>query len=795
MKDKTPLAATYDPGTLEPKQYRFWRDNNYFDASDTSEKPQFSISMPPPNVTGSLHMGHALTATLEDIMIRFQRMRGCNAMWIPGTDHAGIATQMMVERQLEVEGQTRLELGREAFLERTWAWKEQCHDRITHQHEKLGISCDWKRERFTLDEGLSRAVREVFVRLWEDGLIYRAQRLVNWSPVLQTVLSDLEVDPVEEDCELWYVAYPVKGSDEVMVVATTRPETLLGDAAVAVNSADPRYRHLVGKMVTVPLIERDVPVIADDELVDMAFGTGCVKVTPAHDFNDFEVGRRHDLPVIPILDDHARLNDEVPPRYRGLDRFEARRRVLADLEAAQLLVQTVPHKKVVGRSQRSGEVVEPMLSTQWFVKAAPLAAEAIRVVEEGEVRIVPERWTRTYFHWMRNIRDWCISRQLWWGHRIPAWYCLDCEAITVSRTDVTACGQCGSAQVRQDDDVLDTWFSSALWPFSTLGWPDDTKALDTFYPNSVLETGHDILFFWVARMIMMGCRFMGRPPFHTVYLHAMVLDAHGKKMSKTTGNVIDPLEAIATYGADSLRFTLASMTVAGRSMKLSMDRVAGYRNFANKLWNAERFVLMNWRPDGLDADTPIQGESDADRWILTRLADTSIRVDDLLENLEFGAAAKALYQFVWHELCDWYIEVAKIQLKGAGGRATQLVLLRVLDGALRLLHPFMPHITEALWQQLPTTNGAPVALITAPFLLDDLARYPAETARFEVARDIVGAIRTIRGYNRIPSRRQLVVRVSAESARNRAEAESGRTWITRLVARRGSPAPHWFVSN
>ena len=499
------LSGQYDPKTVEPRWYQWWTERGFFHAEDTSERPAYCIAMPPPNVTCSLHMGHALTATLQDVLIRYKRMSGYNALWMPGTDHAGIATQMVVERELGKQGLKRQDLGRDAFLAKVWEWKAYSHGRITEQHKRLGISCDWERERFTMDEGLSDAVREVFVRLWEDGLLYRSEKLVNWSPSMQTVISDLEVESAEEDGALWHLAYPVAGSDERLVVATTRPETMLGDTAVAVHPEDPRYQHLIGKSVALPLTDRLIPIIGDAILVDMAFGTGAVQVTPAHDFNDFETGRRHALPMLCVLDKDARINENAPREYQGLDRFEARKRIVADLEAAGLLVETKPHKLNIGRSQRSGEIVEPMLSFQWFVRAGELAKEAIRVVESGEIQILPEHWTKTYYHWMYNIRDWCVSRQLWWGHRIPAWYCGDCAEVTVARVDPTACAHCGSASLSQDEDVLDTWFSSALWPFSTLGWPRQSPALQTFYPNTVMETGHDILFFWVARMIMMGC--------------------------------------------------------------------------------------------------------------------------------------------------------------------------------------------------------------------------------------------------------------------------------------------------
>jgi len=749
---KAEMAKQYEPSQVEAHWYQWWQEQGLFHAEDESEKPSYCISMPPPNVTGSLHMGHALTATLQDILIRYKRMTGFNALWVPGTDHAGIATQMVVERELAKDNISRLDLGRDEFVEKVWEWKHQYHDRITTQHKRLGISCDWDRERFTLDEGLSDAVREVFVRLHEEGLIYRSERLVNWSPKMQTVLSDLEVEATDEEGSLWHMAYPVVGSETQLIVATTRPETMLGDTAVAVHPEDDRYRHLIGQSVALPLTDRTIPIIADDILVDMEFGTGCVKVTPAHDFNDFETGRRHDLPMISILDKEANISGDVPEKYLGLDRYEARKQIVADLDAKGLLVKIEPHPMSVGRSQRSGEIVEPMLSKQWFVKADVLAKEAIRVVEEGEIRIIPEHWTKTYYHWMYNIRDWCISRQLWWGHRIPAWYCTDCEGVTVSREDADVCSHCGGASIEQDEDVLDTWFSSGLWPFSTLGWPEKTPALRTFYPNSVMETGHDILFFWVARMIMMGCHFMDEIPFKTVYLHAMVRDENGQKMSKTKGNVVDPLEIADEYGCDALRFTLAALTVAGRSIKLSRDRVAGYRNFATKIWNASRFALMNledYQPGKTTDDLSM-----ADRWILTNLKTTTEKTKNALDAYDFAGAANTVYHFFWHQLCDWYIELAKVNMQTDKRRATQQTLCTVLDGALRLLHPFMPHLTEEIWQRLPLAPSKTNALMTNSFELNDIPNFADDAESIDEIIQIIGDIRTIRGENDIaPSKR------------------------------------------
>lgn len=778
MTSESEMAKAYDPQSVESKWYQWWRDQGFFRAEDESEKPPYSIAMPPPNVTGSLHIGHALTATLQDILIRWHRMRGFNTLWMPGTDHAGIATQMVVERELAKDGVTRFDLGREAFIEKVWEWKHKYHSRITMQHERLGISCDWDRERFTMDDGLSKAVREVFVRLYEDGLIYRSERLVNWSPKMQTVLSDLEVEAVEQDGHLWHMAYPVKDSDEVLIVATTRPETMLGDTGVAVHPEDERYQHLVGKSVILPLVGREIPIVADDILVDMEFGTGCVKVTPAHDFNDFETGKRHGLETIAILDKNARINDAAPEKYRGMDRYAAREAILSDLDAAGCLKEIEDHKMNVGVSQRSGEVVEPMLSKQWFVRADVLAKEAIRVVEDGEIQIIPKSWEKTYYHWMYNIRDWCISRQLWWGHRIPAWYCSDCGGVTVAREDAAVCSHCGSTQIEQDVDVLDTWFSSGLWPFSTLGWPDNTKALNTFYPNSVMETGHDILFFWVARMIMLGCRFMDEIPFKYVYLHAMVRDGQGQKMSKTKGNVVDPLSVVDKHGADALRFTLAALTVAGRSIKLSDQRLAGYRNFATKVWNASRFVLMNF--DDYDPSAAEFELSAADKWILTKLATTSSSIDAQLKSFDFGAAASTVYQFIWHELCDWYIEFAKIGLQGESRAATQHTLRRVLDGALRMLHPFMPHLTEEIWQRLPRTSDDAEALIVSTYALSNLSEFPEATQQVDAVCDVVSSLRTIRGENQISPSATIGVIVNADRSASTEIIEASRAYIERL---------------
>ena len=769
MTDRT-LSKVYDHRDVEPRWYQRWLDGGYFRADAHSDKPPYTIVIPPPNVTGSLHMGHALTNAIQDILIRWKRMSGYNALWLPGTDHAGIATQMVVERELAKEGLTRFDLGREAFVEKVWEWKAHYHERITRQMYALGASVDWSRERFTLDEGLSRAVREVFVRLYDEGLIYRDYRLVNWSPGLHTVISDLEVTYEERDGSLWHIAYPLADGDERLVVATTRPETMLGDTAVAVHPDDSRYRHLIGREIALPLTDRRIPIIGDSVLVDMAFGSGAVKVTPAHDPNDFETGKRHDLPMINVLDGKARMNENAPEAYRGLDRYEARKRIVADLESGGLLVKIDKHKHSIGLCQRSGVVVEPMLSQQWYVRAAPLAGAASAAVRYGRTRIVPESWEKTYFHWMDNIRDWCISRQLWWGHQIPVWYCDACDGVTVAREDPTVCGHCGGDGIRQDDDVLDTWFSSALWPFSTLGWPDHTDDLAAFYPTTVMETGFDILFFWVARMMMMGVHFMGEVPFDTVFLHAMVRDEHGQKMSKTKGNVIDPLVESERYGADSVRYTLASLAGQGRDIKLGERQLETNRNFINKIWNACRFALMNLEDyDPAEPAPDVASLQVVDRWILSRLDRATEKTIESLDAFQINEAAHSLYQFFWNEFCDWYIELAKPILyadeAGADRRATQWTLVTVLDRALRLLHPFIPFSTEEIWASLPHGSDRPEVLCIADYpTVGALVRDEAAEAAVEELRDVISAVRNIRGELSIPAGQKVPVVLRAHDA-------------------------------
>ncbi|MCP3169322.1 valine--tRNA ligase [Myxococcus qinghaiensis] len=831
MTDTTELSKAYEPTEVEARLYAFWLERDYFRAAATSDKPAFSIVLPPPNVTGSLHIGHALTATIQDILTRWKRMSGFNALWLPGTDHAGIATQMVVEKELKkTEGKSRHDLGREAFLKRVWEWKGKYGARIGEQHRFLGASLDWSRERFTMDDQSSAAVREVFVRLYEEGLMYRAQKLINWCPSCRTALSDLEVEHEEKNGSIWHIRYPIKDSDRTLTVATTRPETMLGDTAVAIHPEDERYLGLAGQLVVLPLTGREIPIVADAELVDPKFGTGVVKVTPAHDFNDYQTGLRHKLPMVSILDEAARMTKDTG-KYAGMDRFEARKAVLADLQEQGLLEKEEPHKLSIGTCQRCTTVVEPRLSPQWFVKIEPLARPAIEAVEQGRTKFVPETWTNTYFHWMRNIHDWCVSRQLWWGHQIPAYYCTSCsprqgddtdlplDAPTVkvggvdfaraepivARTTPESCPKCGGKSFIQDPDVLDTWFSSALWPFSTLGWPRDTAELKTFYPTSVMETGHDIIFFWVARMMMMGLHFMGDVPFRTVYLHAMVRDEKGEKMAKTKGNVIDPLDIILgakpeqlnatlknkfpqgmpAFGADALRFTLASLTQQGRDIKLSMDRLAGYKAFCNKLWNASRFALMNMGEYQYDGRSPKELPLTlADRWILSRLQRATTEASASLEVYGFAEAASTLYQFLWAELCDWYIELAKGSLYGEDAAAkdtTRAVLVYALDRVLRLMHPFMPFITEEIWQKLPMTRPTESIMI-APYPTPDTALVD-EAAESEMAPVIaaIEGLRTIRGESNLSPATKLKAVVQSPDARTRELLERWRGYLLPLA--------------
>ena len=711
------LSKVYEPKEVEGRIYAMWEQGGYFRARPGIGKKPFTIVMPPPNVTGQLHMGHAMDATLQDILIRFKRMQGYEALWVPGVDHAGIATQIKVEEELRKEDLTRYDLGREKFLERVWDWKRKFGNRIVEQQKKLGASCDWDRARFTMDEGCSKAVREVFVSLYEKGLIYKGSRIINWCPHCVTALSDAEVEYVDKPGHLWHIRYPLADGSGEVVVATTRPETMLGDTGVCVNPEDSRYAGLVGKKVILPLVNREIPVVADG-YAEMEFGTGCVKMTPAHDPNDFEVGLRHNLEVIRVLDDNGKVN-ENGGKYQGLDRYAARKAIVADLEAQGYLVKVEDYNHNVGTCYRCHSDVEPIISAQWFVKMKPLAQEAIRVVKEGQTKFVPDRFSKTYLNWMENVRDWCISRQLWWGHQIPAWTCQHCGHITVSRQDPTACEQCGSPDIQRDPDVLDTWFSSALWPFETLGWPDKTPELDYFYPTDVLVTGYDIIFFWVARMIFSGCAHTGQPPFHTVLIHGLVRDDKGRKMSKSLGNGIDPLDMIDRYGCDALRMNMITGNSPGNDMRFYVDRCEAMRNFANKLWNASRYVLMNV-PEGMQPGLPDTLEI-ADKWILSKLNTLIAQVTDNLERYELGIAVQKVYDFFWDDYCDWYIELTKARLYGEEAQSKQTaiqVLVYVLDQTLRLLHPFIPFITEEIWQSIPHQGQA---LIVAPWPKTDAA--------------------------------------------------------------------------
>ncbi|MFC1867721.1 valine--tRNA ligase [Thermodesulfobacteriota bacterium] len=745
---KETLAKGYEPKDVENRWYKYWEDNGLFEAEDQSDKKPFCIVIPPPNVTGSLHMGHALNNTLQDILCRYKRMKGYNVLWQPGTDHAGIATQNVVEKSLSLKGTDRHQIGRDKFIEMVWEWRKEYGGMIINQLKKLGSSCDWKRERFTMDEGLSRAVKDVFVRLYDEGLIYRGDYIINWCPRCHTALADLEVEHEDLDSFLYYIRYRFEKGDGYLTVATTRPETLLGDTGVAVNPEDDRYKALSGSHVLLPILNRPVPVIFD-RYVDTEFGTGALKITPAHDPNDFEIGNRHQIERIKVIDEDGRMNELAGP-YKGMDRFECREKILEDLKDSGLLEKSEPYRHAVGHCYRCKTMIEPLLSKQWFVRVAPLAEKAISAVKDGKTRIVPSTWENVYYEWMNNIRDWCISRQIWWGHRIPAWYCDECGEVMVSKEEPGECPSCRNKDLRQETDVLDTWFSSALWPFSTLGWPDKTDALKTFYPTSVLVTGFDILFFWVARMMMMGLHFMEEVPFADVYIHALVRDAEGKKMSKSKGNVIDPLEVIDQFGTDSFRFTLAAFAAQGRDIKLSEERIEGYRHFVNKIWNSARLVLIN-----LDEDTDLSSDgvvySLPDRWIQTRLSQVSGEMTRALDEYRFNDAASICYQFVWHEFCDWYLEMAKEWLYGKDElqkRSSRFTLQEVLKAVLKLLHPFTPFITEEIWHRLPGTEGSIMnADFPEPsdFLIDEQA-----LAEMDLITGIIAGIRNIRGEMNIP---------------------------------------------
>jgi len=782
------LPKAYEPQAVEGKWYRFWEEGGYFKPRPGATGKPFVISMPPPNVTGALHLGHAITATIEDILIRYHRMLGDDTLWVPGEDHAGIATQTVVERLLTQEGTDRHEIGREAFLERVWQWVNQYKRRIQDQHRRLGASCDWSRERFTLDEGLSKAVREVFVRLYEEGLIYRGERIINWCPRCMSALSDLEVNHVDTPGTLTYVRYPLKpeaGKEdeptEYISVATTRPETILGDTAVAVNPKDPRYQALVGRLAILPVIGREIPIVAD-EVVDASFGTGAVKVTPAHDPTDFEIGIRHNLPRVQVIGFDGKMTAEAGP-YAGQDRFEARKNLVAELEQLGNIVKIEDYMVPLGYCQRCDTIVEPLISKQWFVKMMPLATPALGAVKYGLVKIVPERFNKVYTDWLENIHDWCISRQLWWGHRIPVWYCDTCGEMTVSREDVTTCAHCDSTQIHQDEDVLDTWFSSWLWPFSTLGWPETTSDLLRYYPTSVLETGYDIIFFWVARMVMAGIHFLGAVPFHTIYLHGLVRDSNGEKMSKSKNNVIDPLEVMDQYGTDALRFTLATSSTPGNDMKLVPERIVGNRNFANKIWNASRFVLMTTVEigGGVPDISEVQPSTLADRWILSRLATLTANATRLIDEFQLGEAGRQINEFFWSDYCDWYVEIAKVQMQGdeEARQATAGILRAVLDQSLRLLHPFMPFVTEEVWQYLyltsePDTARWPAsALIIAPWPKANNAAIDEEAEEaFSLVQEIITRIRDARNQMNVEPARRVPVIIAAGGAVAVLEAQS-----------------------
>ena len=774
---KKELPKVYEPREVEGRVYEMWEKNGCFEGHRDPDKRPFTIVMPPPNVTGQLHMGHAMDCTLQDILIRFKRMQGYAALWVPGTDHAGIATQIKVEEELrKSEGLTRYDLGREKFLERVWDWKHKFGNRIVEQQKKLGASCDWSRARFTMDEGLSNAVRHVFVSLYNKGLIYKGSRIINWCPHCVTALSDAEVEYKEKPGHLWHIRYPIAGEEgRYVTVATTRPETMLGDTGVAVNPEDGRYRDIVGKKCILPLVNKEIPIVAD-AYVDMEFGTGCVKMTPAHDPNDFEVGLRHNLESIRVLDDNGKVVEGYG-RYSGMDRYEARKAIVADLEERGYLVKVEEHTHNVGTCYRCGTDVEPIISAQWFVKMEPLAREALRVVNDGEVKFVPDRFSKIYTNWMENVHDWCISRQLWWGHRIPAWTCEDCGGMTVSETDPTECQHCHSTHIHQEEDVLDTWFSSALWPFSTLGWPDESSEdFKYFYPTDVLVTGYDIIFFWVARMIFSACEHTGKPPFHTVFIHGLVRDDKGRKMSKSLGNGIDPLEMADQYGADALRFNLITGNSPGNDMRFYTERCEAMRNFANKIWNASRFLMMNLTIDRCELPDRLELE---DKWILSKLNSVIPEVTENMERYELGVAAQKVYDFIWDSYCDWYIELTKTRLQGEDEDSklrAQQVLCYVLTETLKLLHPFMPFITEEIWQALPH-SGDYLMLQQWPQHRAELD-FPEEEKAMELIMDAIRGVRARRAEMNVPPSKKAQLTVSTLE---RAVFEQGIPFLKRLA--------------
>ena len=767
------LPKTYDPKAVESKIYDLWMKGGYFKGVIDPEKKPFSIVMPPPNVTGQLHMGHALDATLQDILTRYKRMQGYSALWLPGVDHAGISTQVKVEEVLRKEGKTRYDLGRDKFLERVWAWKQKYGDRIVEQQKSMGVSCDWDRNRFTMDQVCARAVRETFCSLYEKGLIYKGRRIINWCPHCRTALSDAEVEYKDIPGSFWYIRYPIEDSDEVLTIATTRPETMLGDTGVAVNPADERYTHLVGKNAILPLVGRKLPIVADD-YVELGFGTGAVKMTPCHDPNDYEVGLRHDLDQVQCIDEDAKIINGG--KYDGMDRYECRKAIVADLEEQGYLVKVEPYSHNVGCCYRCGTVVEPLTSPQWFVKMKPLAKKAIEVVKDGRIKFVPERFSKTYLNWMENVHDWCISRQLWWGHQIPAWYCDDCGEITVSREDATECAHCRSKNIHRDEDVLDTWFSSALWPFSTMGWPEKTPELDYWYPTTVMVTGYDIIFFWVARMIFSAMEHLDVIPFETVFIHGLVRDSQGRKMSKSLGNGIDPLEMCDQFGADALRFNLITGNSPGNDMRFYVEKCEAMRNFCNKIWNASRFVMMNLTIERCELPEKLEIE---DKWILSKLNNVVKEVCDNMDSFDLGVAAGKIYDFIWDSYCDWYIELTKPRLNGDDEQsklAAQKVLLYVLIEILKLLHPFMPFITEEIWQALPH-EGEALMIERYPEFCEELS-FPADEENFEMVMNAIRAVRARRSEMNVPPSRKAHLIIATEKA---AAFEAGLSYIRKLA--------------
>ena len=768
------LPKVYEPQTVEKKIYAFWEKGGYFKGVIDPEKKPFSIVMPPPNVTGQLHMGHALDATLQDILTRYKRMQGYAALWLPGQDHAGIATQIRVEQELrEKEGLSRYDLGREKFLERVWDWKHQYGNRIIEQQKSMGVSCDWDRNRFTMDEVCAKAVRETFCDLYDKGLIYKGSRIINWCPHCRTALSDAAVEYKDMPGHFWHIRYPIEDSDEEFIIATTRPETMLGDTGVAVHPDDERYKHLVGKNAILPLVGRKLPIVAD-EYVELGFGTGAVKMTPCHDPNDYEVGLRHNLEQIQCIDEDAKIINGG--KYNGMDRYEARKAIVKDLEEQGYLVKVEPYSHNVGCCYRCGTVVEPLTSPQWFVKMKPLAKKAIEVVKDGRIKFVPERFTKTYLNWMENVHDWCISRQLWWGHQIPAWYCDDCGEITVSREDACECAHCHSRNIHREEDVLDTWFSSALWPFSTMGWPDKTPELNYWYPTSVMVTGYDIIFFWVARMIFSGMEQMDKEPFETVFIHGLVRDSLGRKMSKSLGNGIDPLDMVEQYGADALRFNLITGNSPGNDMRFYVEKCEAMRNFCNKLWNASRFVMMNLTIDKNELPEQLEIE---DKWILSKLNDTVKEVCENMDAFELGVAAGKIYDFIWDSYCDWYIELTKPRLNGedeASKLSAQKVLLYVLTEILKLVHPFMPFISEEIWQALPHDGDALMAARYPAF--DEKLSFPEDEQSFEMVMSAIKAVRARRSDMNVPPSRKahLIIATDRKDA-----FEAGRSYISKLA--------------